>query len=129
MQAMAGAVRMPAHAGMNAAEKNEAPTINAYEARVLQGVWAAAPYLHNGTVPTLTDLLEPPAQRTKRFKIGPAYDLANVGLAVEQPESDFTLVTTGCEARGSGNSNCGHDFGTHLPEAQKKALLEYLKTL
>ena len=38
-----------------------APTVNVYEARVLHGVWAAAPYLHNGSVPTLADLLEPPA--------------------------------------------------------------------
>src|SRR5271163_2804050 len=45
-----------------------------YEARVLYGIWAAAPYLHNGSVPTLTDLLKPAAERTASFKVGPAYD-------------------------------------------------------
>jgi hypothetical protein len=101
----------------------------AYESRVMQGIWAAAPYLHNGSVPTLVELLKPPAQRVKAFKIGPAYDTVNIGLAVQQTAFDYTLTTTGCSDRNSGNSNCGHDFGTSLPDAEKKALLEYLKTL
>ena len=53
----------------------------------MQGIWAAAPYLHNGSVPTLAELLKPPAQRVKQFKIGPAYDTVNVGLAIEQTSS------------------------------------------
>jgi len=99
-----------------------------YEARVLQGIWAAAPYLHNGSVPTLVQLLTPPAQRVKQFKVGPAYDTKAVGLAEGQAGS-FTLTVTGCEDKASGNSNCGHDYGTQLPADEKAALLEYLKTL
>jgi hypothetical protein len=100
-----------------------------YEARVLQGVWAAAPYLHNGSVPTLTELLKPAAGRTPSFKIGPAYDPVAVGLAVEQPQVSTTLTTTDCSDRGSGNSRCGHEYGTTLPDSEKRALLEYLKRL
>ncbi|MBU6456809.1 MAG: hypothetical protein KGQ48_04625 [Bradyrhizobium sp.] len=105
------------------------PPKGAYESRVMQGIWAAAPYLHNGSVPTLAELLKPAAQRVKQFKIGPAYDIVNVGLAVEQPQFNYTVTTTGCGDLNSGNSNCGHEFGTHLSDPEKKALLEYLKTL
>ena len=100
-----------------------------FEARVLEGIWAAAPYLHNGSVPTLYDLLLPADQRPTAFKIGPAYDNKKVGLAIEQTKFDYTLNTTGCSDRNSGNSRCGHEFGTKLPPEEKKALLEYLKTL
>lgn len=100
-----------------------------YESRALHGIWAAAPYLHNGSVPTLRDLLKPSAERPKRFKIGPEYDIQAVGIALEQTKFDKELVTTGCGDRNSGNSNCGHEFGTSLPEDQKRALLEYLKSI
>ncbi len=105
------------------------PPKGAFEARVLLGIWAAAPYLHNGSVPTLAELLKPAAQRVKQFKIGPAYDPVNVGLATEQTQFDDTVVTTDCGNLSSGNSRCGHEFGTQLTDAEKKALLEYLKTL
>lgn len=101
----------------------------AYESRVLEGIWATAPYLHNGSVRSLADLLKPAAERTAEFKIGPEYDPVNVGLAVEQPHFGSTLTTTDCSDRKSGSSRCGHEFGTQLPNADKKALLEYLKTL
>ena len=100
----------------------------AYEARVLEGIWAAAPYLHNGSVPTLAELLKPAKSRVREFKIGPSYDIVNVGLAVDQTKFDTTLKT-GCDDRNSGNSNCGHEYGTKLSPDEKKALLEYLKTL
>lgn len=100
-----------------------------YESRVLQGIWAAAPYLHNGSVPTLAELLKPAAERISSFKIGPAYDIVNIGLAAEQNKFDYTLETTDCSDRNSGNSRCGHEFGTKLSAEEKKALLEYLKTL
>lgn len=101
----------------------------AYESRVLEGIWAAAPYLHNGSVPTLAELLKPAAERVSSFKVGPAYDLVNVGLAVDQTKFDYTLQTTDCGDRNSGNSRCGHEFGTTLSPDEKKALLEYLKML
>jgi hypothetical protein len=101
----------------------------AYESRVLQGIWATAPYLHNGSVPTLAELLKPPAERVAAFGIGPVYDRETVGLAVSQPKFNYVLKTTDCSDRNSGNSRCGHDFGTALTADEKKALLEYLKTL
>ncbi len=103
--------------------------IGAYESRVLQGIWAAAPYLHNGSVPTLAQLLTPAAQRVSSFQVGPAYDQVNIGLAASQPGSTYTFQATGCDNLNSGNSNCGHEFGTTLSAANKKALLEYLKIL
>ncbi len=104
----------------------------AYEARVLQGIWAAAPYLHNGSVRSLADLLKPVGERASEFKIGPNYDTTDVGLAAEQTRFNYVLKTTDCMARNSGNSRCGHDgpsYGTTLSAQEKAALLEYLKTL
>jgi hypothetical protein len=103
--------------------------VGAYESRVLQGIWAAAPYLHNGSVPTLAQLLTPAAQRVTSFPVGPAYDQVNIRLAATQPGSAYTFQATGCDDLNSGNSNCGHEYGTTLSAANKLALLEYLKTL
>src|SRR6202041_1794429 len=91
-----------------------APAKGSYESRVLHGIWATAPYLHNGSVPTLAELLKPAADRVKKFKIGPAYDIVNVGLAVEQTQFNFELETTDCSDLNSGNSRSGHEFGTQL---------------
>ena len=99
----------------------------AYEARVLEGVWAAAPYLHNGSVPTLAELLKPSAQRMSQFNLGAKYDIENVGLAVTQDGP--ARPVDDCNHINSGNSRCGHEFGTNLSDQEKKALLEYLKTL
>ena len=100
-----------------------------YESRVLEGIWAAAPYLHNGSVGTLADLLKPAAERRQSFAVGPHYDLDEVGLAQDQKGSPHSRVTTGCDDLDSGNSRCGHEFGTSLSPDDKRALLEYLKTL
>jgi cytochrome c553 len=100
-----------------------------YEARVLKGIWAVAPYLHNGSVPTLADLLKPAANRTASFKVGPAYDIVKVGLASTQTKFNYTLKTTDCTARNSGNSRCGHEYGTRFTAQEKTALIEYLKSL
>ena len=100
-----------------------------YESRVMQGIWAAAPYLHNGSVPTLTELLTPDHQRVSEFMVGPAYDIDRVGLAAQQTKFNYTLRTTDCTDRNSGNSRCGHNYGTTFSAADKKALLEYLKSL
>jgi len=114
-----GAFRAPAAA---------APSF-AYESRVLKGIWAAAPYLHNGSVPTLAELLKPMAERVTAFEIGPAYDPVNIGLAIDQTKFNYTLETTDCSDRNSGDSRCGHEFGAELSPDEKKAMLEYLKTL
>jgi mono/diheme cytochrome c family protein len=112
---------------MNA--ESPTPPKGAYESRVLYGIWAAAPYLHNGSVASLAELLKPASQRQQRFVVGPAYDLVNIGLASNQAQAGNVRETTGCDDLNSGNSRCGHEFGTNLPDADKKALLEYLKTL
>ena len=117
MQQLQGAFRAPA------------TTEYKYEARVMQGIWAAAPYLHNGSVPTLADLLKPAAERPASFMVGPAYDPDAVGLAKVQTKFNYTLTTTDCSDRNSGNSRCGHDYGTTLRPDEKRALLEYLKQL
>jgi hypothetical protein len=99
----------------------------AYEARVLYGVWATAPYLHNGSVPNLWELLTPPAQRKTRFMVGSRlFDAKNVGLATDRsPARNGRFAVD--PAVGDGNG--GHDYGTHLTTPQKWALIEYLKTL
>ncbi|MEH6951153.1 di-heme-cytochrome C peroxidase [Nitrobacter sp. NHB1] len=136
LQDLPGAFRFPNAAAtletrhrldMNA--ESPTPPKGAYESRVLHGIWAAAPYLHNGSVASLAELLKPASQRQQRFAIGPDYDLDNVGIASNQAQSDHVRETTGCDDLNSGNSRCGHEFGTSLPDADKKALLEYLKTL
>jgi hypothetical protein len=106
-----------------------APPKGAYESRVLNGIWAAAPYLHNGSIANLAELLKPSSMRQQRFMVGPDYDLESIGLASNQTQSGYVRETTGCDDLNSGNSRCGHEFGTELPEAEKNALLEYLKTL
>jgi len=114
---------------LNLSIKAPSRAVGSFESKVLQGVWAAAPYLHNGSVPTLAALLTPAANRPTSFQVGPVYDLVNVGLAVEQPSGSATVrVTTDCSVM-EGNSRCGHEFGTLLTPDEKKALIEYLKTL
>lgn len=100
----------------------------AYEARVLHGIWSAAPYLHNGSVPTLAELLKPAAKRVKAFKIGPQYDPDAVGLAVNQGVFSSDYQVGDCDGV-SGNGNCGHEYGTDLSPDDQRALLEFLKKL
>ena len=101
----------------------------------LDGVWARAPYLHNGSVPTLYDLLTPADHRNggqTTFYTGHAvYDTVNVGfrtdVATTNGHKSFAYVIT-----EPGNSNKGHTgarYGTELSEEDKRALIEYLKTL
>jgi hypothetical protein len=124
----AAAAAAPA-AAVGGAECAVPPAKGCYESRVLEGIWAAAPYLHNGSVPTLAELLKPSAERVKTFKIGQAYDAVNIGLAVDQGSLNTELETTDCSDLESGDSRCGHEFGVNLNAQEKKALLEYLKTL
>jgi hypothetical protein len=125
-----GGVAEVSKEGLNAPGGAIPPPRGSYEARVLQGIWATAPYLHNGSVPTLAELLKPAADRKDRFKLGPAYDKDTVGLATEQPQFNYELKTSDCSDLNSGNSRCGHEFGTtQLSDEEKRALLEYLKTL
>ena len=98
---------------------------NGYLNSLLDGVWLRAPYLHNGSVATLRDLLLPPAQRARTFYRGnDLYDQVNVGF-VSAPVPGAVLIDTALQ----GNGNGGHVYGTNLTEADRTALLEYLKTL
>jgi hypothetical protein len=107
--------------------RNSGP--NKYESRVLKGIWATAPYLHNGSVPTLTDLLEPPQSRPKRFQLGSVYDPKRIGLAAVQGQGDkIPERETTCESM-DGDSRCGHPYGTGLQPPEKALLLEYLKSI
>jgi len=100
----------------------------AYKARPLDGIWATAPYLHNGSVSSLYELLLPPAQRMASFRMGTReYDPVHVGYSVQADAAGngFTYDTT-----KRGNSNMGHDYGaSQLTEPQRLALLAYLKSL
>ena len=101
----------------------------AYESRVLDGIWATAPYLHNGSVPNLWELLKKPQDRVKTFKVGSRkFDPKNVGYATaESPYASGTFTVDPANANGNGNG--GHEFGTDLREDDRWAIVEYLKTL
>ena len=101
----------------------------AYESRVLHGIWATAPYLHNGSVPNLWELLLKPDQRTPSFMVGSrVYDPKNVGYVTDSsPFKDGKLVVG--SGAVPGNSNAGHDFGANLSDDERWALIEYLKQL
>lgn len=101
----------------------------AYESRVLEGIWATAPYLHNGSVPNLWELLKPAKQRVSTFMVGSrVFDPKNVGYMTDR--SPFSTGTfTADPENANGNGNQGHEYGTHLSEAQRWAIVEYLKTL
>lgn len=99
-----------------------------YASPPLDGLWMRAPYLHNGSVPTLRDLLLPDAQRPKAFYRGyDVYDPVNVGFVTTGPGAERYGWKEDTAERGNGNG--GHDYGTALSAADRDALLEYLKTL
>jgi hypothetical protein len=97
-----------------------------YYARTLHGTWATAPYLHNGSVPTIWDLLHPD-KRPAKFAMGNReYDPVKLGY-VTTPAKDGQSWTF--DTSQPGNSNIGHTFGANLTGDQKSALIEYLKTI
>ena len=96
-----------------------------YRARPLNGVWATGPFLHNGSVPTLRALLDPVADRPKAFNMSASeFDPVDVGFK-GSAEPDATRLDTSVP----GNGNMGHAYGTTLSEAERRELLEYLKSL
>lgn len=104
---------------------------NGYANQPLDGLWLRAPYLHNGSVPTLRDLLNPAADRPKSFHRGyDVYDAENVGF-VSSVAREGTRNYFPFDTALPGNGNFGHegrDYGTELSTGEKDALLEYLKT-
>jgi hypothetical protein len=125
-----------------------------YRARPLNGVWATAPFLHNGSVLTLMDLLSPVKERPKLVQLGnPRFDARNIGI-LQDPKlkmaPGMTYAGNGLfilDTRIPGNHNSGHEFsdayiqsndymnqpkgviGPALSKAERLAIIEYLKTL
>jgi mono/diheme cytochrome c family protein len=101
------------------------PLVPGYLTRPLAGVWATSPYLHNGSVPNLYELLLPADERSDSFYVGSQrFDTENVGYQTQRDVRAFEFDTS-----VSGNSNSGHEFSTHLTDAERYDLVEYLKTL
>lgn len=99
--------------------------LDVYLAPPLDGIWARAPYLHNGSVPNMAALLTPPAARPPRFAVsGDGFDPVALGLP-----TDGLARGPLFDAGLPGNSNGGHDFGTALTPEEKAALIEFLKSL
>ena len=120
---------------------NEIRAELAYKVRSLNGIWATPPYLHNGSVPTIDDLLGDPEARPKTFYLGNReYDPVKVGYKTDVLANGFRFDTS-----LRGNSNRGHEFrkdfstekgkeikgviGPALSTDERKAIIEYLKTL
>jgi hypothetical protein len=117
-----------------------------YKARPLNGVWATGPFLHNGSVPTLDDLLRPADQRPEFVRLG-TLEFDSVKVGVKQPDldkSDYPLYQNGffiLDTKLDGNRNTGHAFGAsangdktgvigpEFSDAERAAIIAYLKTL
>ena len=107
---------------------------NVYKAAPRDGVWATPPFLHNGSVPNLYEMLLPAKERTRTFYIGREFDPIRVGLDTSGKSGGFLLDTS-----LPGNSNAGHSFengprgdgivGPLLTEQQRWDLVEYLKAI
>jgi hypothetical protein len=118
--------------GSEPAEKP--PLLGSYKASPLDGVWATAPFLHNGSVPNLYELLSPARERSKTFYLERDFDPVKVGI-----DTSGQTGTTAFNTALSGNSNAGHSFedgprgggvvGRLLREDERWALIEYLKSI
>ena len=105
-----------------------------YVAPPLDGIWASAPYLHNGSVPTLWHLLHPDKRPAVWRRIAMACDEEQVGLVVEALDQVPKKLSKGekrwyFDTQVTGKSAAGHDYPNALTEPQKDDLLEYLKSL
>jgi hypothetical protein len=99
-----------------------------YANHPLDGIWLRAPYLHNGSVPTMRALLDAASKRPAVFfKGNDVYDQARLGF-VADIESQGGQTYERFDTAKPGNGNGGHEYATHLSDAQKDALVEYMKT-
>ena len=108
----------------------------AYKARSLNGIWATGPFLHNGSVPNLWELLLPAEERAKIFCVGNReFDPRNVGFNTEGCDKADPADTRRFSVEPLGNRNTGHEYGTgkdnkdKLTEQERWDLIEYIKTL
>lgn len=119
------------HFGKYAVESDPA----GYVAPPLDGIWASAPYFHNGSVPTLWHVLHPDARPTVWKRTEDGYDQQRIGLEVEEMAKIPATVKSPAhqrryfETNRPGKSAAGHRFPDSLSEDEKQAVLEYLKTL
>lgn len=111
------------------ANTSNTPEGGVYKARPLNGIWATAPYLHNGSIPNLYELLLPQEQRSKTFLLGSReIDVEKVGFVSTDQTSGTQAFKFDTALKG--NSNKGHNYGTNnLTEQERLELLEYLKML
>lgn len=106
-----------------------------YVAPPLDGVWASAPYFHNGSVPTLWDVLNPNSRPKIWRRVADDLDESKVGLRVESvdriplTQTDIAVRRQYFDTTRFGKSNQGHDYPSVLGDEEKRAVLEYLKTL
>lgn len=110
------------------------PPERSYKAAPRDGVWAEPPYLHNGSVPNLYEMLIPAKERTKKFYVGRDFDSVKVGVDTSGNSGKFLVDTT-----LEGNSNAGHSFenaplgngviGPLLTDEERWELVEYLKSI
>ena len=100
-----------------------------YVAPPLDGVWATAPYLHNGSVPTIAALLDSETRPSywKRASSPKDYDYQNIGWKYQVLDSKKDARTYDTTLKGYGNE--GHYFGDKLSDDDRSAVIEYLKTL
>lgn len=123
------------------------PNPMAYKARPLEGVWATAPYLHNGSVPNLYELLLPTKDRSKSFFVGSrSFDPKRVGFETTQTDGTWEFKVEDDAGPIPGNSNAGHEGhgpGEHLgftetfengdwrefTDEERWALVEFMKSM
>ena len=118
----------------NLGGQNTIADVDGYVAPPLDGIWASAPYLHNGSVPTLWHMLHPEERPTLWRRIALGLDTERMGLSIDST-SEIPRRLKPSERRWyfdttrPGKSATGHDFPSALSEEEKIDLLEYLKTL
>ena len=125
------AVKMHGYRELPVPRPSEVPH---YKAAPRDGVWATPPYMHNGSVPNLYEMLLPAAQRTKKFCLGRDFDPVKVGVDTTCKSGTYLIDTTLI-----GSSNRGHSFengplgngviGPLLTEDERWAIVEYLKSI
>ena len=107
--------------------QNPFASLVSYKARPLNGIWATAPFLHNGSVPTLYDLLLPEDTRPKKFSVGQLeYDPKKIGFISDPSNPNAPFIF---DVSLKGNGNGGHMYGTTLSDEERWDLVEYLKSL
>ncbi len=111
--------------GFRESRRPSVTQLSTYKARPLNGIAFTAPYLHNGSVVSLYELLLPADERLKKFYVGrQKYNPVKLGYSTRRGRNTMLLDTTAL-----GNSNSGHEFGTDLNYDERMAVIEYLKTL